>query len=199
MKLSKEQKSIINDISNLLIINRFPSSADELKNAFPEAFEFQYEKGKWYIDDEGDMILFNGCLDRYNNPYGCYILCGVWYDNDDTAFRLENPRLATEGEILSALSKEAEKRGFVEGARLKVFGQYIDWGNRIDNYDVNTLGWEIDDADAFSLGNKTIFVGGKWATIIEEPKEITIEEKSLEDMFNSIGDIFNEFKESIKK
>ena len=78
----------------------------------------------------------------------------------------------TESEVFEMLKKEAEKRGFVEcvcfyGASGAKMNTPIEIGKEY-NIEMNDVGLYCDDS--------YILFKGKWATIVEAPKEMTLEE-----------------------
>lgn len=113
--------------------------------------------------------------DRYYNFLMCYSGNGLGYGfnsfmewGDNYIMDLKwNWQPATNEEVESALIEESKKRGFKKGVkwintRFTVKEEYSNIGDLV--YD------PIDDL--VYLDNNTIFYNGKWATIIDQPKEI---------------------------
>lgn len=147
---------------------------DEQHTLFNEIFgkdKKELEVGKWYTYTDSKIHLL--CITKYDSKeiegYG-FNLSG-WVDSDSWCYR--NLIEATQEEVETALIKEAEKRGFVEGVKVKDL--LNDELGIIDEYDLNNKDYEIDEKNSFNFGNKTIFYNGKWAEIIkEEPKTYKI-------------------------
>ncbi len=148
----------------------------------------QFEVGKWYMHDHDVKCLFN------YQPNGK----GFGFYNDGwTVNRSCDPsdwnkivRPATKEEIQEALTKEAIKRGFKEGAYFKCLEKGIirpykpyskaDWDKgdsvlRLEYYENGDHLFCSDglyNVDLDCCSNPSIYREGKWATIISEPKII---------------------------
>tara|TARA_R110001632_G_scaffold34101_1_gene87145 strand:+ start:2091 stop:2633 length:543 start_codon:yes stop_codon:yes gene_type:complete len=126
----------------------------------------EFEVGKWYKSKNHNITA---CYVDEHNNYG--VSFGVWKDAMILNY-FEAWTLATDKEVETALIKEAKKRGFKEGVKYNcnnVMGRKDEvlCGKVIFDYDYNGL---------FCSSNGWIFEDGKWATIIEEPKEMTMAE-----------------------
>ena len=164
---------------------------EKLQN-FSEPLDF----GRWIVDDgfPNWMVMY----DNVNNLIYGLDSKGDWFCN---VLDLENPsdyrnnRYATEEEILSKLSKVAVKLGFVEGAKVNLYGDF--WGrSRGGEKGVNTLGAQkfsyYNDNLNYKVGesNLVIMYKGEWAKIIKEPKtdkeRIEILEKQVKSLQEKI-------------
>lgn len=142
------------------------------KKLFPEAFEFEYEKGRWYIDDDGRMVLFNGEFGESGNPLGdCITPMGIWIFNEPNAgLYMPNPRLATEEEILTALTKEAKKKGLIDGVWFESL-TFKGETRRVCEYQL------IKGCSLYSGGGYLYLADkNKWAKPIEQSKDVTMED-----------------------
>ena len=125
----------------------------------------EFEVGKWYKSKKHPIIA---CYVDEHNNYG--VSFDVWKDAM-TLKHFEAWTLATDKVVETALIKEAKKRGFKEGVK---FFSAMDG-------DINTVTNEFYSFDVWvkyttlQLDTGWIFKGGKWATIIEEPKEIVVD------------------------
>lgn len=164
-----------------------PDWKAKLKNKFPEAFESELEVGKWYkMPKYGDAIF---CITKIQNSrcfaYGINYM-GEWRDEKDFA-TTDSPEefiLATEKEVETALIAEAKRRGFEAGIKFKpidgserictFLGCEIYIGANIITANVYENEWEKDGK--YISSNPAIFENGKWAEIISEPIEVTLEE-----------------------
>lgn len=146
-----------------------------LKEYFKEVFEIKLEVGKWY-KDEGD-VKNSGliCIEKYNGyyegltAYGFYWNTFEWSDTHDRwcCNSKDNLILATEEEVEQALIKEAEKRGYKVGCKVKCLS-----ANEIVNIDCIDFYFWIDRSKLWLNDNCLIFYNGKWAEIISQPEEI---------------------------
>lgn len=145
-----------------------------LKCNFPEAFKTELEVGKWYSHKEGECLAFVEKLT----------------DNDFIGYGFEYPKkwrntkgnwtngyskwtLATEEEVKTALIAEAKRRGFKHGVKIKPINKVTHLNNKID------LGYKIcfyERDNEFWMGGYCLFKDGKWAEIISEPIELTLEQ-----------------------
>lgn len=143
----------------------------ELKNTikteyFPEVFKKELVVGKWYKCDGYLMAWNNG-----NKTYGFWNneFSSDWAFGNDKAKFLEE---STPQEVETALTREAKKRGFVNGVFLKKSGinKQLFVKNPING---NFNYFESVNILDSQNGCGHIFDNGKWATIIET---ITIQE-----------------------
>lgn len=144
-----------------------------LKEYFKEVFETKLEVGKWYKDNLKDSGLI--FIEKYNGIHEgltAYGFCWNTFDWTESHSRWRSNSkqglvLATEEEVFNALKKEAEKRGYKVGSRVKCLKDgEIETINKIDYvflFDYNRL---------WIHGNCKIFENGKWAEIISQPEEV---------------------------
>ena len=126
----------------------------------------ELEVGKWYKNKNYlNSIVFKA------DEVGGY---GFWEDSWSSGWLCNDPHhwgLATDEEVLEALSKEAVKRGFKEGVTVNNH----QGKNKLPHFDLKNIKsgcfgegiYYHDDKSGIWLCYK-----GKWAEIIEEPKSI---------------------------
>jgi len=148
----------------------------KVKNWFPEVFETKLEVGKWYKDNSNSgskyLVYVSEAIGKMNENesilgYG-FSDNAYWAVYDCNRKAGSNTiRLATDTEVLEALTNEAKKRGLVEGAYFiepenceiysdeirKCVGEVKIWNN------INTL--------CFSGSQSLIFKNGIWATVVK--------------------------------
>ena len=175
MEITEEQIKELHELSKM-----FPSKetlTQKIEQWFPECLKQKLEVGKWYKSEYYEYIIFN--LKEINNNicFGYGANGSKWYD--DTSFMpVKSAILATTKEVESMLIKEAEKRGLIEGVKI----------NKLDNYYYGVLNTMIIGKPKLELDgdilvtqstngyNTALMKDGKWATIVETPKEMTLEE-----------------------
>jgi len=140
---------------------------------FPECFKTKYEIGKWYKSGKS-IINYQGGT----SAYGYYSEADEWEDVNEywVIFEQkdENLSFATEEEVFSMLKKEAEKRGFKKGVN---FIGVIENSYGIKDHVLNTeIYFDSDKEGGLYASKGWIMKDGKWATIVETPKEMTLEE-----------------------
>lgn len=123
----------------------------------------------WYNSDDDSLMFITEHLEnKAFKGYGFYH--GKWEDDFFGYYTWTDSLIPmTPKEVLTALSKEAVKRGFKEGVKVNSFEsksclEHIN--SVIDDYDGRTINFRPDNALCF--GNKCVFLDGKWATIIKE-------------------------------
>jgi len=129
----------------------------------------EFEVGKWYKGKRynGVEVLFVCGLDSYGFYDGDFIdledFSSDYLNDEDYGYEL---RPATDKEVETALIKEAKKRGFKEGVKFLSArdGDIRTATNEFYSFD----NW--NKYTTLQLDTAWIFKGGKWATIIEEPK-----------------------------
>ena len=170
----------------LKIADKCPSCKDDLKKEFPSVFEVKLEVGKWYKFRTGTLGFFKGINVI---SYGFHIDNNEWFDDQRWFFEGNkndycNCVLATPSEILSALQKEAEKRGLVEGATIKNHQGTFKLGKLDIVYSekYNNGIWTRQGKDGIWL-----FINGTWATPIQ-----TVTQKEILDFYKSEKGITNE-------
>lgn len=137
-----------------------------IENEFPDLFEKQLVKGKWYTNEGNDFLFrFNGKFDHESDPCGPGISNhGRWLDNE---FGWANGILilANKSFVESKMREEYLRRGytidniipFKSGNEIKVNGFCMSCNER---------GYSSTKGD----GGCLVFDGWKWAETKEEPK-----------------------------
>lgn len=144
---------------------------ETLKAITEPVISSELEVGKWYIDD--DMPLRIVYVEKAHGDLGDnesiegYGFDGVgkWniYNPSRVLAGSDYMRLATHEEVETALIEEAKRRGFKDGVRFKsaASGDEFTFNGKPKLCEKNSL--------VSFLG--CIFINGKWAEIIEEPKQ----------------------------
>ena len=133
------------------------------------------EVGKWYKSEMGSLF---SPYDNLKSGYGFSWIDNSWQSN---IYINEGWTEATHEEVEQALTAETIKKGFKEGVRVKYFfnGSGLNKTANLDSYDMRKITHHIDpNTGLYSLwlGDKCVMRDGKWATIIEDKKEMTIDE-----------------------
>jgi len=133
------------------------------------------EVGKWYSHLYG-LVFCSNPTEMAN--YGFWD--GEWCDDlimDGGGVYTNSWTPATEKQVEEALIKEAKKRGFKRGAKFKGINRY---GVSSDVIWTETEDFELftDQEGTILCGGGNCFANGKWAEIIEETKELTVEQIS---------------------
>ena len=145
---------------------------DKIKDVAPKLFvKEELEVGKWYN--------YNNCLINYQglNTMGFFIgygfIHGVWEDLDDKGIGrcAQEWIIATNEEIEQALKKEAKKRGFKKGAYM--VHNKEKYPDQQEPILIENNKFELI-VGGFCVFGWEIFSNGKWATIIEDKKEMTV-------------------------
>lgn len=133
-----------------------------LKEYFKEVFEENFTGYKTHS---------NGWIGYFENSIMKYyiISCG------DFRYSFDNPKLtecryerdATEEEVFNALKKEAEKRGYKVGSRVKCLKD-----GEIENINEIDYDFYFDYSRLWINEDCKIFDNGKWAEIISQPDEV---------------------------
>jgi hypothetical protein len=170
MEKVEVSKEFILDLHNEVI---WPSVKTKIEKEFPQLFGNMLEVGKWYKRLNDGVAIFNVQRpnDKSNIGYGLN-----FYNKWSESFNIGNSshelfRPATLEEVETALINEAKNRGFKEGL-------YVNCLKRTEKV-------KISDKSSFVFnfkynriyyGGAKIFENGKWATIIEQPTEMTVAE-----------------------
>jgi len=170
----------------LKIADKCPSCKDDLKKEFPGVFENDIILNRYYKWNGQEPII--GFVDRKTNLLDCYgfkftVKGKIEYD-DYNSLHKSFLEPVTNEEILSALQKEAEKRGLVEGATIKNHQGTFKLGKLDIVYSekYNNGIWTRQGKDGIWL-----FINGTWATPIQ-----TVTQKELLDFYKSEKGITNE-------
>ncbi len=139
-----------------------------IEEKFPELFtKKEMEPGKWYsLNGHEDLLIyFTG---RYGNnaSYGFDIFgefsSTIGAHKDDTFEE------ATHNEVKALFVREAERRGYKKG--VTVINLLREVEDEISGDGTCFGGTQL------AMGGQTIFLNGKWATIIEPAVELTVAE-----------------------
>ena len=148
----------------------------KIESWFPECFKPKLEINKWYKASKYGSAIFylTQIIGETIKAYGVNF-DGLWVnENDWYAFLDEEYEPATEEEVSEMLKKEAEKRGFKKGVN---FIGVIENSYGIKDHVLNTeIYFDSDKEGGLYASKGWIMKDGKWATIVEQPKEMTIEE-----------------------
>ena len=133
-------------------------------------FKPKLEIGAWYKDD-GWLVCFTKIKGEKHSYFG--VNCGEWVNDGEDIINInyETFTKATNKEVEEALINEAKKRGFKEGNYKSLLS-----GDR------GFKGWyfcEQDNSLYTNLdgeGGDVVFKNGKWATIIDQPTKLTVEQ-----------------------
>ena len=172
MKLSKKQQKFIKDAYS----RACSEWKQEIKDNFPKLIEEPKLKvGRWY--KKGYRLAYITELKKSDFfAYG-FGNKNEWYDNDDLwALSHNGWELATDKEVEEALIKEAKRRGYKDGNyKCLLFPKSTE---KLQDfyyaYNENSNILAVFEKDNHIVN--IVFDNGKWAEIIEETKELTIEE-----------------------
>lgn len=141
-----------------------------LKCNFPEAFETELEVGKWLKYKHSSTIIY-----RTGNTSGYGINSnGDWEEYDNYTFekRPKDWRLATEQEVKTALTDEFFRKVKIGNTVKCLNGLSVDIRGKMTFFESSTNTLLLQD-DCFRF---ELFKDGKWAEIISEPIELTLEQ-----------------------
>lgn len=149
-------------------------SIPHIRHMFPELFEVEFEVGKYYkligvptvvscytgVEIQGDKTGYGM---NHNNSW-----C-----NDVIMRHVNKWEPATDEEIKEMLVKEAKKKGFKKGVRFNSASDQTVFSCKSDEFTF------IEQRNSLCTSSGgSVFCHGKWATIIEQPLELTVEEIS---------------------
>jgi len=162
----------------------------KIKKEFPELFEPIYQVGKWYTyKNIGDVIYCITKIDdkkiyAFGRDYS-----GSWWDDGEWADAKLDPNreLATKEEIEEMLWKEAEKRGIKKDTKIE---KRLHESPRSTNYGIFTACYQ-EKKDRLWNFNGVVYDKGKWATPLNENKEI-------QDKIDSLQKQLDELKSKVK-
>lgn len=121
------------------------------------------EVGKWYKDCNEWLGFYDGANFIYGFSTG-----GNWYSDSSIYTVTERERPATDKEVEEALIKEAKRRGLIDGVSvLNEYGKL----DKVGNYTWYENGIFHSNGYAHWI---ELMKDGKWAQIIEQPKEIKL-------------------------
>lgn len=143
----------------------------------------ELEVGKWYKDarckDGRGLYFVEQVLDKDTNPVVSYGFnrIGYWSGSMERSDSILSFPKASKEEVESALIAEAERRGFKEGVQVKRLA-VEDTFNCSGNFY-----WSDNDGAGglFDRQGVAIIQKGKWAEIIEQPKELTLSQRLIKE------------------
>ena len=143
----------------------------------------QLENG-WYTQhyDKGYMMYIDFDNDK---SYGI-ASNGTWFTGRaNEEYRPSTDIKADDFEVLEALTKEAEKRGFKEGVTVSNVNE-LSRVRKIRSQNNDGVGWvwDTDFPNGLTLDTECIFKDGKWADIIDEPNQ---ELEALKKKYQELG------------
>lgn len=171
---TQEVKQEIKELEGFVQVRKYKRAKQERKQLKKQLKDLpSLEVGKWYKTNElGSPFLIFITKIILDSVAQCmaYGFCheGEWYDN--SRFGINNLTPATDKEVEEALIKEANKRGFKEGVNAD-----LSTANpcHLKNYHFLSNDFEYSKpCNWLSLDGVIIFEDGKWAEIIEQPKEL---------------------------
>lgn len=177
-KITKEQILQLNSYNNY-------DCGVALRQWFPKAFETELEVGKWYTVENGCLFFLEKITDDWFKGYG--FTSAKNYYNDFQEYKSKKLTIATDQEVETALINEAKKRGFKDGNY-----KCLDFPTlTIKNCNIYEYSAYKNRLFLSSKGIycNLIFNNGKWAEIISETIELTLEQ---------IAEKFNVSVEQIK-
>lgn len=127
-----------------------------------------FEVGKWYNIKNGIAYL------TYNSGLGYGVHCDEWRDElfvDEYTIL----SLATDKEVETALIKEAKRRGYKAGVKIKSFCPPT-YAFNLNCRPIRMCFQHYNGGDdkALRMGGACIYSNGKWAEIIEQPKTVSL-------------------------
>jgi len=152
-------------------MNKLEKEKQELEQRLKQINqELEKPKNGWYNNGVGYLLYYDFDSD---NCYGFYD--EVWIEGTEATsmFTKSMDKTATHEEVEKAFIKEAEKRGYKEGAKTSCLRSCTQ-GIIDDNIKHSIFVQEFNTLEISFSGrvNGIIFKEGKWAEIIEEPKVI---------------------------
>lgn len=154
-----------------------------IKKEFPELFEVEMEKNRWYRCVEAGNLVFY-CSDKQEN-YGISFSSHKW-DNKLWVRNGYTWELATKEEVEQMLWKEAEKRGIGKDTKIEkcmYWGEGKEWANR------HYVDYQFEDDRLFS-NTGCVYNKGQFATPLNPNKEI-------QDKINSLQKQLDELKAKV--
>lgn len=146
---------------------------NKIENQFPELFpKVLLELNKWY-KRSGELLVWNGG----KNTYG---FCQDGGYCHDMLFSIATSAIpATKEEVETALIAEAKKK-YTLGCKIKKLDNFYYGSSNLIIYDLTKIEYE-EDINQLSIKDKEgywicVFDNGKWAEIISEPIELSLEQ-----------------------
>lgn len=166
-----------NKLSNLQII----SKQENTKKSFDNKLN-KFKQGDYWYHNNGTLLLIIEVTKTHGGTLKCLPIYTCLSENKFSFHKIGVlNRKATEKEVKKALIKEAERRGFKEGVEcysllhnknLKCHNTLNNTEYIAGNYDKLHFGLH---GDLYVV----IYEKGKWAEIIQDPKEIEVEHEEV--------------------
>lgn len=172
-----------NEVSEQFIRETFEAVCEtwkgKIKKEFPELFEVKMEKNKWYkCQERGNLVFY--CSDEQKN-YGISFAMLRW-DNELWVHKGYTWILATKEEIETMLWKEAEERGIRKDTKLE---ESLYFCQNSKNEGSFRVGYS-ENMDRLWNIHGVIYEKGKWATPLNENKEIQDKIDSLQKQLDEL-------------
>lgn len=152
-------------------IREIYNNPEILRELFPNVF---LEVGKWYIISTFGLerlLNFSGNYDINRKPLGYgFNLKGEYIPFNSIGWAYDTIRPATNERVQEALIKEAKKRGYGKGVKVKGISSNFSFKIHGDYFKF------YEDTNVLTLGDNLIFENGEWAEIIETELELTLDE-----------------------
>jgi len=191
-EITKERIKILENCVNE---NMHFMVVSNLKNWFPNAFKEELRLNTWYKNTTKGFDDLLACITKFNGNrfdfYG-FDVSDIYQENDyyELSDRNISLRLATPEEVQTALTKEAIKRGFVDGvtfnpvgftSKFKAIGNVeIKFKSEYNELQIWADSLECKESNYKSIGRGfcVIFKDGIFGNIINEqqPQELTLQQ-----------------------
>ena len=168
MYSKKEVVELTDDLLKHLKIDRDSFTGDRIISFLKEKglIESELEIGKWYHYGT-DLLVWNGGRSTYGFSQGVDYLNNAYFTVDEAI-------PATDKEVEEALIKEAKKRGFNEGVKIKGFVCSDEEVSTITEGFVYSNGELRVNCSGDYYTMRHIFEDGKWAEIIEDVNDTNV-------------------------
>lgn len=174
----------------------------KIEDRYPDLFKSKIEVGKWYINEDNNILVCCTKLtekQNYNLTFSGYgIRFKKWF-NEENYFLRRRFKPATDEEVKDALIAEAKRRGFKNLGEISIKSIFYTLFLSSKVYPKGTFvtiknNYEFTDLNLY-LDGVLIFHDGKWATIIEEEEEEIISIKELREKIQIIKAELQSLKE----
>lgn len=136
----------------------------------------KFEVGKWYKNEAGCLVFARAFTEK-KEPLGYgFAWDKTWLKDSNKNWSEKGLRLATESEVKEALIKEAKRRGFKDGVKIKnllTCSMDDTCSNGFTYIDYNFFTDTLYAAETYN-GDPVIYKQGKWAEILPQEEKIKI-------------------------
>jgi len=160
-------------------IEQLKKQLNDIQDKIKQMEKPKLKVGKWYknLTWKGSMFYNTGDMNSLKTLYLGYGFSynGIFHSleqqkREEAGWSINDEYvLATDEEVKEALIKEAKKRGFKEGVKVKN-GFTVEEG-RVYNINANNFAY-CSDRNSLTLGGIYIFQNGIWSEIIDEPLKV---------------------------